>query len=157
MASFVMMQPPAAANGEADLPVAIRDGFYWPAFLVPPIWFAWNRLWVESGVALAALVALNAIGIQFEMGGVASLLSLLVALWAGLEGAAMRIAGLTRRGYVEVGAIWAGSRDEAELRFATSLVAEAPEAPPAPMPRPRAIRPHAPLPAIGLVGMQEKR
>lgn len=153
-----MMQPPAAANGESDLPVAIRDGFSWPAFLVPPLWFAWNRLWVEAVIALAALVLLNAIGIRFGLGAMASLLSLLVSLWAGLEGAATRIAGLRRRGFAEVGAIWADSRDDAELRFALEPPVRAaegplPEALQAPA-KPTPMRPAASVPTIGLVSFQ---
>ena len=153
-----MMQPPAAANGEADLPIAVRDGFSWLAFLVPPLWFAWNRLWVEAMIALAALIVLNAVGIRFGMGGMTSLLSSLVSLWAGLEGAAMRIAGMRRRGYSEVGAIWAYDRDDAELRFAAGAesIPNPVDALPAPRPRPQALRPHAPAPAIGLVSFQGK-
>jgi hypothetical protein len=159
MASFVMMQPPASANSEPDtLPIAVRDGFSWLAFLVPPLWFAWRRLWVEAAVALAALILLNAIGVRLGMGTMASLLSLLVSLWAGLEAATMHIAGLRRRGYSEIGTIWANGRDEAELRFAASLDpgGEAIESQPAPMPRPQPVRPHAPSPAIGLVSFQGK-
>lgn len=158
MASFVMVQPPAA-NGEADLPIAVRDGFSLLAFIAPPLWLAWNRLWVEAAVALAALVALNAIGVQFGTGGMASLLSLLVALWVGFEGAAMRMAGLRRRGFAEVGAVWADNRDDAELRFALELPAyenSAPDAPPNPA-KPATLRPGSSVPAIGLVSFQGRR
>jgi len=155
MASFVMMQPPTVVNGETDLPVAVRDGFSWLAFIVPPLWFAWNRLWVEAMIALAALVVLNAVGVQFGMGGMASLLSLLVSLWAGFEGSAMRIAGMRRRGFVEVGAIWADSRDDAELRFAVDLppIADAEFTPPPPA-KPTTMRPASSVPTIGLVSFQ---
>lgn len=157
MASYVMMQPPAA-NGETDLPIAVRDGFSWLAFIVPPLWFAWHRLWVEAVVALAALVVLNAIGVRYGMGDMASLLSLLVSLWAGLEGAAMRIAGLRRRGFAEIGAVWADNRDDAELRFALQGSAAADEEPaleamPTAAKSPLA-RPAASVPTIGLVSFQ---
>lgn len=159
MASFVMMQAPATASGEQDLPIAVRDGFSWFAFLIPPLWFAWNRLWVEAAVALAVLIALNAVGIQSGMEGMASLLSLLVSLWAGLEGAVMRIAGLRRRGFAELGAVEAANRDDAELRFAAEAGDEAADidVAPAPMPRPAALRPHSPAPTIGLVNFQGRR
>jgi len=162
MASFVMMQPPAATSGDPDLPVAVRDGFSVLAFLVPPLWLAWNRLWVEAAVALAAMVLLNVVGVQSGMGAMATLLSLLISLWAGLENAAMRIAGMRRRGFVEIGVVEASSRDDAELRYADwadadTDVVDAP-GPWAPVPRPIAVRPLAPpAPAIGLVTFQGKR
>lgn len=160
MASFVMMQPPAA-NGEADLPVAVRDGFSLLAFIAPPLWLAWNRLWVEAAVSLAALVMLNAIGIKFGMGGMASLLSLLVSLWVGFEGAAMRVAGLRRRGFAEVGAIWADNRDDAELRFSVEqpvpVDAISEHDVPLPLARTAPVRPASSVPAIGLVSFQGRR
>ena len=34
----------------------IRDGFSFLAFLLPPLWLLWHRLWIEAALALAALV-----------------------------------------------------------------------------------------------------
>ena len=49
--------------------------------------------------------------------GVAVALSLLVSLFAGLEGAALRIAALRRRGWREIGIVEADSEDDAETRY----------------------------------------
>ena len=57
MASWIVMQPPAArARGGADA-TFVRDGFSLLAFLVPPLWLLWHRLWIEAVLAFAVLRA----------------------------------------------------------------------------------------------------
>jgi hypothetical protein len=70
----------------------------------------------------------------------APFLSLIVALFVGLEGPALRIAALERRGFRQRAFVEAESRADAELRY---LMQRGPDSPgPAPVPeRPRAAAP----------------
>lgn len=158
MKSFVFFRPPEK-SGERGLPVFVRDGFTVAGFILGPLWLAWHRLWLPAIVALAAVVVLNAVGIRLGVEEATSWLSLLVSLWIGLEGSALRMAGLRRRGFTDGGVITADNRDDAELRYAAGegdLVAlsEAPVATPAPPIKPDR-RPT--VPAIGMVAFQGKR
>ena len=69
MAIYVVMEPPAATEAEAiERAVLVRDGFAVLAFLVPPLWLFWHRLWIEALLALAASIALATLGEQAGLG-----------------------------------------------------------------------------------------
>ena len=152
MAAYVVMEPPARQSQDArDRAVFIRDGFSLLAFLVPPLWLLWHRLWIEALLALGLSVTLAALGEAVGLGLLAAGLSLLVSVYVGLEGPALRLAALRRRGWLETGLIEAGSRDEAEIRlFAGAEPQAAPQAPHAALPAgaPRQVRQG---PALGLL------
>ncbi|MBX3568247.1 MAG: DUF2628 domain-containing protein [Rhizobiaceae bacterium] len=120
MARYVVMVPegPVSAAG-IDRARIVRDGFSFPAFIVPPLWLAWHFLWIEAAIAFAAMLGLGVLGETAGFGWAAPVLSLLVSLFVGLEGQSMRVARLSRRGWIEVAAIEADTLDDAELRFAT--------------------------------------
>jgi hypothetical protein len=118
MAIYVVMEPPAANAAEAaERAVLIRDGFAFLAFLVPPLWLLWHRLWIEAAFAFAAGVGLTALGEVAGLGFAGALLSLLVSIFVGLEGAALRINSLRRRGWREWGVVEASDIAEAEIRY----------------------------------------
>ena len=159
MASYVIMEPPRAGSGTGrDAgPVFVRDGFAFVAFLVPFVWLLWHRLWIEAAVAFAATILLTALGEMAGFGAGAGLLSLLVSIYAGLEGQALRIAALRRRGWTDAGVADADSLEDAEARYfagETDIAAEPPAA--APQPAPSLARP-ATVPALGLFGYPGKR
>ena len=109
MAIYVVMEPPAANAAEAaERAVLVRDGFAFLAFLVPPLWLLWHRLWIEAAIAFAVGVGLTALGETAGLGFTGAALSLLVSIYVGLEGQALRINALRRRG-------WRGSRSNAAL------------------------------------------
>ena len=112
MASFVVMEAPAGRNDAAY----VRDGFHFFAFLVPPLWLAWHRLWIEALVALAAMAVLGALGTVSGFAEASPLLSLLVSIYVGLEAPALRIAALRRRGWREWGVVDADDWHDAELK-----------------------------------------
>ena len=96
----------------------VKDGFSWPAFLIPFVWLIWHRLWfwLAGYVVLAAALA----GIGYAAGfpdNLGTMLGLLANCYFGLEGNNMRRNALTRRGYVEVADVVADSSDEAAWRF----------------------------------------
>ena len=125
MAAYVVMEPPGRPPEDArDRAAFIRDGFSVIAFLVPPLWLLWHRLWIEAALVFAASVGLGALGEIAGMGAAGAGLSLLVSLYVGLEGAALRIAALTRRGWRDRGVVEAGSREEAEIRYLAAVDAD---------------------------------
>lgn len=115
MASWVVLKPPTD-KPDKDL-VFVRDDFRWLGLVVPPLWLAWHRLWLEALIALAVLIGINVLAASGYVATIISWLSPLVGLFVALEGPAMRIAGLRRRGYTETVALNADSIDEAELRY----------------------------------------
>ncbi|HEY5819967.1 MAG TPA: DUF2628 domain-containing protein [Mesorhizobium sp.] len=125
MASFVLMQPPAGEKSDGPaLPLFVRDGFSWLALVFGPLWLAWHRLWLPAITVLAVMMAITALGARLGLGTPAAMLSALVSTWVGLEGASMRIAGLRRRGYTDIGVVMADSLSDAELRFAAGVSEE---------------------------------
>jgi hypothetical protein len=155
MASFVVMEP---ADGDPEKVRLVRDGFSFLAFIVPPLWLLWHRLFAEAAVVFALMFAIGAGAEAAGLGFAGSLASLLVSIYVGLEGAAMRIAGLVRRGWREAGVIDADTLDDAEARYvAASMDRDAgqyghdrPSPPSAPLAhRPAGVPPQS-GPALGL-------
>lgn len=119
MASHVVMLPPSGSpQSRSEQAILVRDRFSWPAFLVPPLWLLWHRLWLEAVVAIAVMGGLSIVGEMAGMGLAGSLMGLLVSIYVGLEGQAMRIAALCRRGYTQWGVVEGGNAEEAYIRYA---------------------------------------
>lgn len=138
MASYVVMEQPGR-TGTADV-AFVRDGFSWAAFLVPPLWLLWHRLWYEALLAFLVLALLSFLGeAGWPLAG--SLLTLAVSLYAGLEGQNLRVAALRRRGWREWGAVEAASLDDAETRYAAEADEPAAIEMPRIVPGPAPIRP----------------
>ena len=158
MAIYVVMEPPGRSE-KVDATAFVRDGFAWLGFLVPPLWFAWHRLWIEAALAFVIMGLLSMLGQKFGLGMASSLLSLLVSLYVGLEGQRLRISALRRRGWHEWGVVQAGRLDDADIRYALEAEALADE--PAPVQRmvPDATlaRPAQPGMALGLTHIPGRR
>ena len=131
MASYVVMEPPGRSE-KVDTTTFVRDGFSWPGFLVPPIWLAWHRLWVEAGLTFVVMGLLSMLGERLGLGLAGSVLSLLVSFYVGLEGQGLRIASLCRRGWHEWGVVAADRLDDADTRYALEADAQSEEHAPAP-------------------------
>jgi len=116
MAIYVVMEPPRGRAGADE--IYVRDGFHWIGFLLPLVWLLWNRLWIETVVLLAVMLGLGVLG---ETSGSAEMMvggmTILISIYIGLEGSALRIWALRRRGYAERGVVEAGNRADAELRY----------------------------------------
>ncbi len=118
MAAYVVMKAPQDHGGaDPEGTVLVRDGFAFLAFFLPVVWLLWHRLWIEALIAFAITVGLAALGNTTGFAVAGPLLSLLVSLYAGLEGAALRVAALRRRGWSEAGVVEADSKDDAETRW----------------------------------------
>jgi hypothetical protein len=126
MAIYVAMEPPSR-GGTTDATTLVRDGFSWLGFLVPPLWLAWHRLWIEAALAFVAMAVLSMLAEKLSLGLAGSLLSLLVSLYVGLEGQGLRIAALRRRGWHEWGVVEADSLDDADMRYVLEAEAHSDE------------------------------
>jgi hypothetical protein len=121
MAVFTVHEPPLRGEGAASDPARfafVRDGFYFWAFLLAPLWMLRYRLWlvlVLYLVVLAAVqVALWAVGADAT---VRTIVAFLVALLIGLEAASLRRWTLARRGWRNVGIVIGDDLEAAERRF----------------------------------------
>ncbi len=121
MASYWIMEPPPSAANTTGSARIVRDGFAVVGFLVPPLWLLWHRLWVEAAVVFAVGLGLTALGEATGLGIGASASSLLMSLFVGLEGPALRAAAMRRRGWREWGVVEASSVEEAESRYAAAV------------------------------------
>ena len=131
MASYVVMEPAGTKAGDAAL--FVKDALRPLALILPVVWLLWNRLWFEAAmVFLASLVLIG--GAQwFGQPDLGSFAALLIGIYVALEGSALKIAALARRGYAAATVVEASSLVEAEDRyyFGRDLVAGAPPAAPA--------------------------
>ncbi|MGE0501202.1 MAG: DUF2628 domain-containing protein [Rhizobiaceae bacterium] len=117
MATYVVMERGGLGRDRTSDAMFVRDGFHVLAFLIPVAWLLWHRLWIEAALVLAVQILL---AMGSELAGVplaGAVASFVVSIWSGLEGPALRIAALRRRGWTERTAVEAQSLDEAELRY----------------------------------------
>lgn len=159
MATFVVMEK--AADQPGDGTEFVGDRMSVLAFVVPVIWLAWHRLWIEAFVALAAAIGLSALGTFTGFESTAPLLSLLVSVYVAIEGPQLRMAALARRGWRQAAIVEARNVAEAELRFHASGPADAtkpvPAAPPR-LPVSAAAKPPVAMgPALGLLEYPDGR
>ncbi|SJM28466.1 DUF2628 domain-containing protein [Mesorhizobium delmotii] len=130
MAIYVVMEPPGRGE-KPDTTAFVRDGFSWLGFLVPPLWLLWHRLWIEAALAFVTMAFFSMLAEGLSLGLAGPLLSLLVSLYVGLEGQALRIAALRRRGWLEWGVVAADRLDDADTRYVLEAEAHSDEqAPP---------------------------
>lgn len=115
MASFVVMERPGSSGGPRDFEV-VRDGFHWLALIFPLFWFLFHRMWIEAAVVLVLGLGLGAL---MDYAGLDWLwpFSFAVALFAGFEASALRVAALRRAGWREWGVVEGRDRERAELRY----------------------------------------
>jgi hypothetical protein len=144
------------AAPDPDRFVFVRDGFYGWAFLLGPLWMLRHQLWLVLLIYAAVLVGLQALMWWLGLVGAAHfLVTLLVAILLGLEGATLRRWTLRRRGFRNVGVVVGDDLEEAERRFFGTWVARdhvqlapPPQVPPASPTGPRVARAHSDV--IGL-------
>lgn len=130
MAVYTVHQPPLRQGETAPDPdrfVLVRDGFYFWAFLLGPIWMIWRRLWLVLVLyilaAIAVAAALRYTGASNAMQFVAFFA---VALLVGLEAATLRRWTLKRRGWKDAGVVVGDDPESAERRFFADLIGRGP-------------------------------
>jgi hypothetical protein len=162
MTVYTVHEPPPRKNEDTADPdrfVFVRDGFYFWAFLLGPLWMLWRRLWlvlllyvVATTAVQAALWALGmSAAVMFTVG-------FLISLLVGFEAASLQRWTYARRGWNNVGVVVAPDLESAERRFFDSWAAgrsSAPRVTPIPPPSMR-IPPSAPD-VIGLFPEPQSR
>ncbi|EEQ96960.1 DUF2628 domain-containing protein [Brucella sp. ZJ1_1] len=115
MAQFVVLEPEDTQNLEQA--VFVRDGFHVWALVLPFVWLLAQRLWFEAFAVVGVTILLGLVATHFGIEGAVPVLTLLMSLFAALEGANWKIARLRRRGFVEKAVIDASDLEEAEIRY----------------------------------------
>ena len=105
------------ARGDQDL-IFIKDGFCWPALVLPLIWPIWRGLWL---VALLASVILILVSAAVQGGWLAPFTGIViesfVVLTVAFEGNNLRRWTKSRRGWREVGVVSGRYLADAERSF----------------------------------------
>ncbi len=109
---------PVADGSATDNFVFVRDGFYFWAFVLGPLWLAWHRLWlaligylaVGVGLAVALTLLRTGAGTRFTV-------MLLLALLLGTEAASLWRWTLSRRKWRQCDIVVADDEETAERRF----------------------------------------
>ncbi len=121
MAVYTIHQPPlrkGETSPDPDRFVLVRDGFYFWAFLLGPVWMIWRRLWLTLVLYVIVIVALETamryLGVNSPL---RTLVAFAVAILVGLEAATLQRWTLGRRGWKNVGVVVADDVDTAERRF----------------------------------------
>jgi hypothetical protein len=147
MSVYTVHEPPLrAAEVSADPQrfVFVRDGFYFWAFLLTPLWMIRHRLWMVLVLYLVLTAGLETVlRIVGGSGAVIALVGVLISLLAGLEAATLRRFTLRRRHWQNVGIVSGRGVEDAERRFFDGWVGNA------------AVRNVAPPPAAPISGMTE--
>jgi hypothetical protein len=151
MTTFTVHEPRPRRNEETAPPdrfAFVRDGFYFWAFLLGPLWMFWHRMWLVLVMFLVASTAIQAGLWALGVSGVVKFtVGLLIALLIGFEGGSLR--RFTLRRWIERGIVVGPTREAAESRFFDRWDAPALEATPVDQPPPASPPPPARPPASG--------
>ena len=139
---------PASIRARADEVRFVREGFNWPAFLVPLIWLVVKGMWIVLILAIAVEMVIIGFNASFKLTNlVLTILGFGINLVMGFAGNDLYRWTLARRGFREIGLASGSDVDEAELRFFMGL----PQSPsPAGTPAPVLAAPSAMPDALGL-------
>ena len=129
MSVYTVHEPPlraADASAEPERFAFVRDGFYWWAFLLTPLWMLWYRLWLVLAIYVLVSAGLDA---AVRMIGasvfVIVLVGVLISLLVGFEASTLRRFTLGRRGWRNVAVVSGDDLEEAERRFFDAWVRQA--------------------------------
>jgi uncharacterized SAM-binding protein YcdF (DUF218 family) len=120
MRFYSVYQSPTA-QGDRDL-IFIKDGFCWPALILPFVWPLWRGLWLVAVVVIAMLVAASMLvdqGLLAPLTG--GVIEAVVALVMGFEGNNLRRWVKARRGWREVGTVSGRCLADAERAFFSEI------------------------------------
>ena len=139
MPTFTVHEPPPRKTESVTAPerfVFVRDGFYFWAFVLAPLWLLVRKLWLAFFIYVVVTIA---VAVALKLAGAPSYVqttaALVTALLIGLEASTIRRWTLTRRGWKNLGFVVAEDAEIAERRFYAAWTDRAP-ASPAPLPEP---------------------
>jgi hypothetical protein len=137
----------------------VPEGFAWRAFLVPPLWLLWHRLWLAFGLWCLAAAILTAAPLHISS-LTKEMFFLLIAFLCGLEGQQWRRQKLIREGKPLTDVVSGDTADDAEIHFYHRWADQEPPAVAvmtAPTQTPVDLHDVAAEPAFGLFPEPEKR
>jgi Protein of unknown function (DUF2628) len=118
---YSVYEPPGAARDpeeRAEALVFVKEGFSWPALLVPGLWLLYRRMWIELIAFLFFLGLLAWVFGPSDQGhALLGWTSVVLIVLFAFEANDLRRATLERRGYKQVGTAGGSGRDDAELAF----------------------------------------
>jgi hypothetical protein len=121
---YSVYEPPSEASDiveRADRLAFVKEGFSWPAFLVPILWLLYYRMWLEFVLLALVYVALQLVfGTEAQGQALFAWASLAIAVLFAFEANDLRAASLERRGYQLAGVATGRDRTEAERAFFTA-------------------------------------
>ena len=124
MTVYSVYEPPTQAPDlglRAEQLAFVKEGFSWPALIVPLLWLLYYRMWVEFGLLALLYVALQlAFGTDAQGQTLFGWASLAIAVLFAFEANDLRAAALERRGYRLAGVASGRDRTEAERSFFTA-------------------------------------
>jgi len=130
MTVYTVHEPRPRRNEDTTAPdrfVFVRDGFYFWAFLLGPLWLLWRRLWLVLLLYLVVTAAIQAGLWALGMSGtVKFIVGFLVALLVGFEAASLWRWTYARRRWKNLGLVVGSDRETAERRFFDTWIGESP-------------------------------
>ena len=131
MLLYTLHERPVARAEDRDV-VLVKEGFCWPAFVLPLVWGLYRRLWLGVLVYLALVAAAAAVvGLGAVDRVTETALALGLAILVGAEANDWRRRSLARRGYRPRGVVAGADLEMAEERFfKLAAAAPAPRLPP---------------------------
>jgi hypothetical protein len=121
MAVYSVYEPPGEATdleARADRLAFVKEGFSWPAFLVPALWLIFHRMWIELVLFLVVFALLEwAFGFDQQTKALFGWASLALFALFAVEANDLRGAALERRGYRLAGIAMGSGQTAAELAF----------------------------------------
>jgi Protein of unknown function (DUF2628) len=130
MSVYTVHEPPlraAEAHPDPERIAFVRGGFYFWAFLLPPLWMLRYGMWL-----VFLIYVVIAVGVENAMhyAGVGSagltLAELLISLLVGIEASTLRRFTLAWRGWKNIGIVSGYDLEDAERRFFSTWVGAAP-------------------------------
>jgi Protein of unknown function (DUF2628) len=138
MAVYTVHEPLPRKNEASADPerfTFVRDGFYFWAFLLGPLWMLWRRLWLVTLLYFAAVIGvLIGLWTLDAPGVVTFVVWFLLELLIGFEAGTLRRWTLSRRGWKNLGIVVGEDMETAERRFFAAWTPQLPAIPPTPMP-----------------------
>jgi hypothetical protein len=126
MPVYTVHEPPVRTAGALADParfVFVRDGFYWWAFLLTPLWMLWRRLWLVFVLYLVISIGIETVmRLYGASGGLVSFVTFLISLLVGLEAGSLRRFTLQRRRWKNIGVVSGSDLEDAEQRFFAAWV-----------------------------------
>jgi hypothetical protein len=130
---YSVYEPPSEAPDiveRADRLAFVKEGFSWPAFLVPLLWLLYYRMWLEFVLLALIYVALQLVfGTDPQGQALFGWASLAISVLFAFEANDLRAAALERRGYRLAGVASGRDRTEAERSFFADWLSRQAKAP----------------------------